>query len=98
MLQIPTPSPMNVDATLPAAAATANVSTITTSPGGMPVAVIGLKLIGVTIQTLLPKIVGEAARQKKAANANNQKRLGRFSQLNPLVKLKLRPACLTPRA
>ena len=50
---IPIPPPMNVNDAAAAAAAFANASAITTSPGGMPAAVIGLKLIDATILNVI---------------------------------------------
>jgi hypothetical protein len=62
------------------------------SPDGTPVAAIGLKLIG----TMIPNVIagncgGSGTTQTTAANANTQKGLGHFSQLTPLVKLRLEP-------
>jgi hypothetical protein len=88
MLQILTPPPTNVDATAaPAttAAAAANASTIMTSPGSTPVAVIGLKLISATILNILAGNRGGSGMAQKAANANIKKGLGHSGQLNPLV-------------
>jgi hypothetical protein len=51
----------------------------------MPVAVIGLKLIGTTIPNIVAGNQGGSGAAQKAANANTEKGLGRFSQLNPLV-------------
>jgi hypothetical protein len=82
MLQIPTPPSTNVAAT---AAAAANTSTITMSPGITPVAVIGLKMIGTRIPNADPGNCGGSGVAQKAANANTQKGLEHFSQLNPLI-------------
>jgi hypothetical protein len=56
MLRIPTPPPTNVNA---AAAVAATASAITTSSGGMPIAVIGLKLIG----AMIPNVVAPLKNQ-----------------------------------
>jgi hypothetical protein len=90
MSRIPTPPPTNVDATT-ATATTVNVSASTTSPGSTPAAVIGLKSIGATIPNVVAGNRGGSSAAQKAVNANNQKGLGRFSQLNPVVELRLRP-------
>ena len=82
---IPIPPPMNVNAAAAAAAAFANASAITTSPGGMPAAVIGLKLIDATILNVIAGNCKGSGAAQKAANANTQKGLGRFSQFNPLI-------------
>jgi hypothetical protein len=88
MLQISTPPPTNVDVAATAAAATANASAITTSPGSMPVAVIGLKLIGVMIPNVAAGNLGGSGTTQKATNANTQKGLRHFSQLNPSLQHK----------
>jgi hypothetical protein len=85
MLQIPTPPPTNVNAAATATIANANASAITTSPGGMPVAVIILKLIGVMIPNAVTGDHWGSGAAQKATNANTKKGLRRFSQLNPLV-------------
>jgi hypothetical protein len=85
MLQILTPPPANVDATAAATTATANASAIMTSPGGTPVAVIGLKLIGATIPNIVTGNCRGSGAVQKAVNANTQKGHGRFSHLNPLI-------------
>jgi hypothetical protein len=85
MSQILTPPPTSVDATAAATAATANASAITMSCGGMPVAVISLKTIGVTIPNVIAGNRGGSSAAQNAANANTQKGLGHFSQLNPLI-------------
>jgi hypothetical protein len=84
MLQTPSPSPTNVDATA-AAADAMNASAITMSPGSMPVPAIGLKSIGVMIPNVFAGNRRGSGTAQKAANANTKKGLGRFSQLNPLV-------------
>jgi hypothetical protein len=84
MSRILTPPPTNVDAAA-AAAVAVNVSAITTSPSSMPVAVIGLKSIGATIPNVLAGNCRGSGAAQKVANANNQRGLGHFSQLNPLV-------------
>ena len=91
------PPPTNVDA-ITAAATTTNASAITTSPSSMPVAAIGLKLIGATILNVVTGNRGGSGAAQKAANGNTQKGLGLFSQLPQLVELRLRPACSTCRA
>ncbi len=55
------------------------------SPGGTPVAVIGLKLIGTTIPNVLAGNRGGSGEAQKTVNVNTQKGRGCFSQLNPLV-------------
>jgi hypothetical protein len=81
-----TPPPRNVDGAAAAtAAAAANASAITTSPGGTPVAVISLKLISTTVPNVVSSNRKESGMTQKAANTGNQKGLGRFSQLNPLL-------------
>jgi hypothetical protein len=80
MLQIPIPPPSNVNA-----AAAANASAITMPPSGMPVAVIGLKLIGATILNVLAGNRGGIGAEQMAVNANTQKRLECLSQLNPFI-------------
>ncbi len=82
---IPIPPPMNVNAAAAAAAAFANTSAITPSPGGKPAAVIGLKLINATILNVIADNCEGSGTAQKAANANTQKELGRFSQFNPLI-------------
>ncbi len=84
MLQISTPPPTNLVAAA-AATATANVSTITMSPGSTPIAVVGLKSIGAMNPNVIAGNYEGSGAAQKAANANNQKGLGHFSQLNPLV-------------
>jgi hypothetical protein len=84
---LPPPS-TNIDAAAAAATAAAtavNMSTIKTSPGSTPVAVIGLKLIGVTISNVVASNCRGSGTAQKATNANTKKGLGRFSQLNPLI-------------
>jgi hypothetical protein len=85
MLQIPTRPTTNVNDANAAAAATTNVSTITMFPGGMPVAVNGLKSIRKMILNVVAGNHGGIGVAQKAANANTQKVLGRPSQLTPLV-------------
>ncbi len=51
----------------------------------MPVAVIGLKLIGATIPNVVAGNHGGSGAAQKAANANTKKGFGHFSQLSPLV-------------
>jgi hypothetical protein len=82
---IPIPPPMNINAAAAAAAAFANASAIMTSPGGTPVAVIGLKLINATILNVIAGNCGGSGAAQKVANANTQKGLGCFSQFNPLI-------------
>jgi hypothetical protein len=84
MSRIPTPPPTNVAAAA-TAAATANTSAIMMSPGGMPVAVIGLKLIGKMIPNIVTSNRGGSGTAQKAVNANTQKELRCFSQLNPPI-------------
>jgi hypothetical protein len=72
MLQIPTPPPTNVAT---AATAAENASAITTSPGGTPVTVIGLKSIGAMIPNVVTGNRGGSGVAQKAANANTQKGL-----------------------
>ena len=95
MSRILSPPPTNVDAA--AATTAANASTITASPGSMPVAVIGLKSIGATIPNVVAGNRGGSGAAQKAANAIKQKGLRRFSQLKPIVELRLRPARSTCR-
>jgi hypothetical protein len=83
VLQTPSPPPTNVNAA--AAATAANTSAITTSPGSMPVAAIGLKLIGMMIPNVIAGNRGGSGATQKAANANTKKGLRPFSQLNPLI-------------
>jgi hypothetical protein len=97
MSQIPTPPPTNVDAAAAAAAAT-NGSAITTSPGSTPVAVISLKSIDMIFPNVVAGNRGGSGAAQKATNANNQKGFGRFSQLNPVIELRLRPSRSTRRA
>jgi hypothetical protein len=88
MSRTPTPPPTIVDAataTTATAAATANASAITTSPGSMPVAAIGLKLIGTMIPNVVAGNRGGSGAAQKATNANTKKGLRHFSQLNPLI-------------
>jgi hypothetical protein len=82
---IPIPPPMNTNAAAAAAAAFANASAITTSPGGTPAAVIGLKMIDATILNVIAGNCKGSSAAQKAANANTQKGLRRFSQFNPLI-------------
>jgi hypothetical protein len=82
---IPIPPPMNINAATAAAAAFVNTSAIMTSPGGTPVAVIGLKLINATILNVIAGNCGGSGAAQKVANANTQKGLGCFSQFNPLI-------------
>jgi hypothetical protein len=92
------PPPTNVDAAAAAAAAAAaNASAITMSPGSMPVTAIGLKLIGAMITNVVASNRGGSSAAQKAVNANTKKGLGRFIQLNSLVKLRLCPAHSTCR-
>jgi hypothetical protein len=84
MLQTPTPPPPNLDAAA-AAAATPNASAIRTSPGGTPVAAIGLESISATIPNVFADNHNGSMAAQKAMNANTQKGLGHFNQLNPLV-------------
>jgi hypothetical protein len=51
----------------------------------MPIAVIGLKLIGTTIPNVIAGNHGGSGAAQKAANANTPKGLRRFSPLNPLI-------------
>jgi hypothetical protein len=51
----------------------------------MPVAVIGLRLIGAMIPNVVTSNRGGSSAAKKVTNANTQKGLGCFSQLNPLI-------------
>jgi hypothetical protein len=76
---------MNVNATAAAAAAFANVSAITTSPGGMPAAVISLKLIDAPILNVIAGNCKGSSAAQKAANANTQNGLRHFSQFNPVI-------------
>jgi hypothetical protein len=76
---------MNVNAAATAAAGAANASAITTSSSTTPVAVIGLKSIGMTIPNFVAGNHGASGAAQKVANANTKKELGHFSQLNPLV-------------
>jgi hypothetical protein len=85
MLQIPTPPPTNVNAAAATAVAAANASAIMMSPGSTPVTVISLKLISATILNVVAGNRGGSAVAQKATDIDNQKGLGRFSQLNPLV-------------
>jgi hypothetical protein len=85
MSRIPTPLPTNIDAAAAAATAAANASAITTSPGGTPVAVIGLKSIGAMILNIIAGNRGGSDAAQKVANANTKQGLGHISQLNPLV-------------
>jgi hypothetical protein len=85
MSQTPTPPPTNINAAATATVAAANASAIMTSAGSMPVAVIGLKLIGMTIPNVLVGNRRGSGAAQKAANANTKLGLGHFSQLNPLV-------------
>jgi hypothetical protein len=77
------PLPTNIDAAT-AVAAAVDESAIMTSPGSMPVAVIGLKSIGETIPNVIAGNCGGSGAAQKAANKNTKKGLGRFSQLIPL--------------
>jgi hypothetical protein len=70
---------MNINAAAAADAAFANASTIMASPSGMPAAVIGLKLINATILNVIAGNCKGSGAAQKAANANTQKGLGRFS-------------------
>jgi hypothetical protein len=79
------PPPTNVNAATAAAVAAANASAITKSPGSTPVAVIGLKSIGVTIRNVLAGNRRGSGVAQKVANANTELGLGHFSQLNPLI-------------
>jgi hypothetical protein len=54
-----------------------------TSPGVRPVA--GLKSISARIPNVVPGNRGGSGVAQKAAKANTQKGLRRFSQLNPLI-------------
>ena len=76
---------MNTNAAAAAAAAFANTSAITPSPGGKPAAVIGLKLINATILNVIAGNCGGSGAAQKVANANTQKGLGCFSQFDPLI-------------
>jgi hypothetical protein len=76
---------MNVDAADAAATTTTNASAIMTSPGSMPVAVVGLKSIGATILNIVAGNHRGSGVAPKATNINTKQGLRHVSQLNPLV-------------